>query len=377
MPSLSFASTFNIPHPHRLKQCAAKERIGHISQLSRSIRGTIRPCGRGTIGYVPQKKVSKLEAEYDSKSLDTIAIEYQSVCDGTGELLDEAIRVAQKSEVTPLPLPCQESQPVASEPRIADNLTARGKKYLEDGCFLLQRKYGVTNLGFYTLTLSMNTKDEIDQFNSQAATVLKRFLEKVKRRYESACQTWVYIGVWEIHPSRSKRVGYPVLHFHYVAPCYLSKTKEFILTSQQIRRLWSSTVANVCGVRLGRDCRIGSEVCHTNCGGYLAKYYCKGNSGTLGELPEYSPCPLSSWYSLSRNLLQLIRRCTIPVGHFVGSDNQCSTIRDFLDSYSIKSGEVVREIDGREVILGYWFVLSEYFHECTLVATDAILDESL
>jgi hypothetical protein len=376
MPQSGFASNIKIPHPHRLKQDATKERIGHISQFSRSIRGSIRPCGKGTIGYAPQKKVSKLEAEYDRASQEVIAVEYQAADPSTGELSDGIVRVDQATDEALYSLPCQESQPVAREPRIADNLTARGKKYIEDGCFLLERKYGVTNLGFYTLTLSINNKVDNDEFNSQAATILKRFLEKVKRYYEKSGQTWLYIGVWEIHPSRSFRVGYPVLHFHYVAPCYISGTKQFVLTSSQVRDFWSSTIRSTGNIRLERECRVGSEVCRKNCGGYLAKYYCKGNSGALGEIPEFNQCPLSSWYSLSRNLLDLIRRCTIPVGRFIGGDNERANIPDFLSDYTSVSGEIVKNIDGRDVILGYWFVLNPYFHGCTLVEVDTILMKS-
>lgn len=377
MTSNVYSRSSSIPHPHRLVRCGVKEKIGHVEGFTRAIRGSIRPCGKGTIGYAPIKKVSKAESEYDRNSIDTIAIEYQQVDDSTGELLDGCVRVNQKSQISPLPLPCQESQPVAVNPRVADNLTARGKKYLEDGCFLLERKYGIKNLGFYTLTLSIDNKHDNDVFNSQAATCLKRFLEKVKRHYETRGAEWLYIGVWEIHPSRTRTSGYPVLHFHYIAPCYLPGGSTFVLTSGQIRDIWTVTVEAFLGVRLKRECRIGSEICRKSSSGYLAKYYCKGNSGTLGEVPEYMPCTLSSWYSISRNLLQLVRRATIPIGRFVRDDSECSTIGNFLSVYTSQSGEVVKNIDGRDVILGYWFEINQYFHECMLVEIDAILNKHL
>lgn len=373
MPSPDFASSYSIPHPHRLRQDCTKDNIGHISQFARSVRGSIRPCGKGTIGYVPPKKVSKQEAEYDTRVLDTIAIEYQDVDPSTGELLDSCTRVNQSEANSLYPLPCQESQPVAVNPRIADNLTTRGKKYLEDGCFLLERKYGIKGLGFYTLTLSLDNESDIMAFNAEAATILKRFLEKVKRAYERQNTAWLYVGVWEIHPGRSRNVGYPCLHFHYVAPCYKDGGQQFVLTSSEIRDIWTSTVATGLGIELSRKCRVGSEVCRKNSAGYLAKYYSKGNSRTVDETPGYVPCPLSSWYSVCRNLLHLIRRCTIPVGQFVGCDNQCPCIQSFLDDYTSSRGEVVKNIDGRDVVLGYWFVLDTYFHGCILVQIDSIL----
>lgn len=373
MTPIAFASSSNIPHPHRICRDAAEERLAGVEQLHRAFRGSIRPCGKGTIGYAPRKKILKKDKESNRLSLRNIAIEYQDVDPVTGDLLDSSTRVLQKSEIPLYYLPCQESQSVALRKRSARGLTSRGKKRIEDSCFLLERKFGASRLGFYTLTISLTDRESVDAFNAKAACILKRFFEKIKRFYERKSEQFSYVGVWELHPIRSAKCGYPVLHFHYVAPCYRKKSQEFVLSSSQIRDIWTSTVSNGVGLQLERDCRIGCEIVRCSPGGYLSKYLYKGEYGYGDEGDGGGGFCLSSWYSLSRNLYRVVLACTTPVGEFVGDNSGGTGLRHFIDSYTAAHGVIKKDINGRETVLGYWFECTRYFHEFLLVLVDATL----
>lgn len=377
MPPLTFKSTYKIPHPHVKSVDALRERLEYVEHEAREYRGTIRPCGKGTIGFAPRKKLLKTDEQYESNSVHVRGIHYQDVDERTHEFTDTSTYVPQNSLPLVPHLPCQKSQPVAAEKRRASVLTTRGKKYIEDACFLLERKFGVSGLGFYTLTLSLDNEEDISVFNSRAATILKRYLEKIKRHYERLGQRFVYVGVWELHPSRSARCGYPVLHFHYIAPIYRGSSKEFICTPSKIRDTWTSSVKTGTGVEFVRDCRIGCEILRKSASGYLSKYMSKGKPGDADSQGYTNTVSLSSWYSLSRHLLTVISKSRTPVGEFIRSDNTGDGIGGFINDYTVEHGLIKKIINGIEVVLGYWFVASPYFHGCLLVAIDAMLSEML
>lgn len=348
-----FTSTRTIPHPHRIKQDASKDRLGDVYSPVGRVRGTIRPTGRGFIGYAPDPKIIPSEKNYDERSLESIAVEY--LVEG------EVVRCPQKSGIELDPLPCQKNQSVAA-PRIAAGLTSRGRKNIEDGGLILMERYGRNRLGFYTLTLSLDNEEDIQSFNDVAATALKRYLEKVKRYYERNGCKFYYLGVWELHPGRTARCGYPVLHFHYIAPCYFPGKKEFILKPDKIRDMWTSSVRATSGVQFARDCRIGAEIVKRNASGYLAKYMSKGVQPGCDDVSPVPVVRLSSWYSLSRNLLKFIKSCRFPVASFLVEGHPDGSLRGFLSDYCSSFGSVEVEFGDKKVVLGYWFVVNKCFH---------------
>lgn len=371
-----FSSTRIIPHPHRIHNSAVELHLGHIPQVESLYGGKLRPCGVGSCGIRRIKNVSKSEKRYDSDSQKQIAVEYLDLLPD-GSFSGTSTKIYQKNEPSIL-LPCQDYQSVAeSKKRVARGLTKRGKQRIEDGCYLLERRFGVTNLGFYTLTLSLQSREDVESFNDVAALCLKRYLEKIKRLYERRGHRFSYIGVWEIHPSRSARAGFPILHFHYVAPCYQEGAKRFVVASHEVRDLWSDCVERYTGITLARDCRVGTEVCRTNCGGYLAKYISKSFidsslPGSGGGNPG-----LSSWYSISRNLLACVNACTSGLGTILAEAIVRDIDRGDSSDYFTIAGVVEKDVDGKSCVLGYWFVASPWLHSMFSQDYDSCIEEFL
>lgn len=367
----SFASNTSIPQRHRLKVSCVNSRLENIEQVGNHIRGTIDCLGRGTIGFAPRKKITRAERDYDLQSQSVVSVEYLDIAPETGEYKDTTTTIKQKN--SPSPLPCQRFRRVASEKRVALGLTRAAKKKIEEGCFLMERRFGLKGLGFYTLTLPTEDPQHIEAFNLRAAECLKRFFEKMRRLYEKRAAKFEYVGVWELHPGRSTRCQLPILHVHFVAPCRLEGSPGFVATSGEIRNAWSDCVRRVIGVSLLPDARIGSEILRKSAAGYLSKYMSKPATGDGGGKPVLPTVSLSSWASISSNLIRCIRASRINVGGLFGHDIGQDDIGEMLNRTASRFGAITAILNERVVTLGYWFDVADWvFPIIDQVASEAI-----
>lgn len=358
-----YHSSKNIPHLHRVWIDAQVDRLENIISPLNPYRGSIRPCGKGTIGLAPIKELSASDRKYENDSRTVRGVEYLDMSEDGFEYLETSTYVSQVKGIMPDPLPCQESRPVAQEKRVAAGLTKLATKNIEDGCLLLERRYPLNYLGFFTLTLSLQTEEEIRSFNEVAATCLKRFLEKMKRLYAKRNSKFLYIGVWECHPCRRGGHSTPVLHFHYISPCRSTGKKGYVASSDEIRSLWTASVRTSTGHMDASPCRVGTEVLRKSCAGYLSKYFSKG--GNSGREPDTSNegIELSSWYSVSRNLLHCIRACTLSVGQFAGGSGRTSDIQAFLNKFTVSHGVVTKWVGEQLVPVCHWFIVKPFLKE--------------
>lgn len=361
----AFKRTTMRPRLHNYSVDASESNVGNrpLAGSERVISGSVRPNGQGSFGFVRRKGEQNRERTRQcDRRVKILAVNYLDWDEYPGE--HNTVRVV-RCPVRSVPAPpLTLSEPLIGrkgKKRIAKALTTQGKRKMESAVHLLTHKYGTKNIGFYTLTCPFTKTEDIDAFNASFPTIVKRYLEKVKRHYDSLGRRFSYVGVHEIQPERYAETGQKCLHFHYLAPCKMGFTGEFICSTEQIRDWYREAINNALP---GRDCpnpRIGGEVCRKSASGYLAKYYSKGLAEDADQLEITSPIELSSWYVVSRSLLRAVGRAIFRVdGHL--ADDVVRHYEGTCDNPDITFSRAIRITrDGCERLVGYVFAMSGKF----------------
>jgi hypothetical protein len=309
-----YLSTTNRPQPHVLVIDGTYSRLADVPIAGNQVsyKGYLEPCGVIRVGVCPVQGGGKRDREErDSRRADVSGVLYGDVLSTSGEWNQDTPTAYCPNE--PPHLSCQVSQSVASgRTRVARTLTSRGKRYIRNGCFLLESAYGVKGLGFYTLTCPYSLPEEITKFNESFAGIVKRFLEEVRRCYLRKGLKFAQVGVYEIQEKRFAATGVPVLHYHFVSPCYESRGR-FVLTSGEIRAIYARIIENFTGIKPPHKPRVGTEVVRQSSAKYLSKYCSKGISVGTPEILARHGVRLSSWYSISRDLRVLVIQTTRPL----------------------------------------------------------------
>lgn len=316
---------------------------------SPAMAGTIQPSGRFSMGFVPRKKLSQKDLTYQA-NCDTWDCTVTS-CYKSGRGVIKRYSWVQSRNPhrfidTPYLGKIQRSR------RGLRGLTQYAKKYIRESCYILESKYGVKNLGFYTLTIPTCSLYEAWEVVGNWTRIVKYFF-KLLRNYcvKKTSKPLYYVGVHEIQPERSARDSIPYYHAHFVMPCYLPGTWEWIVSSDTFRSIWrQSIIASVPTLRTANfGASVDTSVVRKSASGYLSKYFSKGSS-----LTPYPSCSLlSSWYYSSTEMKAMYKSsCTR-----LSSDDCIYLVNNLTNSSVVEYWDWVttKSLDNdREVIRGYW-----------------------
>lgn len=377
----AFKRTIHRPRLHNYIVDASESNVGNrpLAGEDRVVAGTIRPNGSGSFGFRRRKgELARERTNAKSRKVKVNAIAYLDYDQYEGE--NNTTRVVRCDKRVNTQPPLTLSEPLIGRKdgkRVSKGLTRHGIRIIESALTLMERKYGVRGLGFYTLTCPFDTDEEVDEFNAAFPTIVKRTLESIKRHYEKKGKRFTYVGVHEIQTARAARSGRHCLHFHFVGPCKMGRRKGYVCSADKIRSWYQAAIRNALP---HRDCprpRVGVEVCRKSSIAYIAKYYSKGVSKDAGTVGTTRPVELSSWYVVSRGALRASRKAQYNVDntiadavyrHYEGAgDNSCITF-----SRTVK---VLR--DGCERLVGYVFKVSKewldpWLDHCMYEITDMI-----
>lgn len=360
-----FKRTINRPRLHNYVVDASESNIGNLplAGAEREFSGSVRPNGSGSFGFVRRKgELARERTRSRDRKMKILGVQYLDWDKYPGEA--NTTRVVRCSLGTNSKTPLTLSEPLigrSGQKRCAKGLTRRGIRTVESGIALLEKKYGIRNLGFYTLTCPFTEVAQIDAFNEAFPDIVRRTLEKMKRHYEKKGQTFSYVGVHEIQTARRSRYGTSCLHFHFVAPCRALRRRGFLCSADQIRDWYEGAIKTHESLGDAPSPRVGAEVCRTSASAYLAKYYCKGVPENAEAVERTRTVVLSSWYSVSRNLHRAIKICT----YQLDADMARSVIRhnsgERTDDRITFSRAIKVCRDGRDMCVGYVFTMSASF----------------
>lgn len=273
--------------------------------------GYMSPSGRISIGSVPRPKVRLQDKQYECNRPEH---RYFTRCrwDYKEGVVRESISVLLPSDSSPpLGLSAVPNYHRPTRKRYGlRGITRDGKNRVLEGATLLHERYR-GRLGFYTLTCPYKDSSLIYEFNRNISEIVRRWFQELRRFYAKVRVTFSYVAVLEIQSKRYQQSGIPVLHLHYVAPCYRPGSTEWVLSATEIRYLWMRCLASVLGVEADTSPSVDAQVVYSSAAGYLAKYLSKGYEA-VEWVAECAPSQVpKQWWSMSQNVRRCLKRLTV------------------------------------------------------------------
>lgn len=276
----------------------------------RQISGKMSPSGRISIGAVPAPKLLKADRVYEEERERTTTI-VQKRWDAEAGIVSEEKTIVEKESSLGLSAERNHHKPDRARYGLG-GITPNGRSRVYEGASLLHRRYR-GRLGFYTLTCPYTDGSLIYEFNRNISEITRRWFQELRRWYGKYKITFSYVAVLEIQPERYEESGVPVIHIHYIAPCYRPGTWEWILSATEIRYLWMRTLSTVLGVEADTASALDAQVVKKSASGYLAKYIAKGYS-PCEWIASIAPSQLpKQWWSMSANVRAAIKKLTTQI----------------------------------------------------------------
>jgi hypothetical protein len=213
----------------------------------------------------------------------------------------------------------------------------------------------------------------------QWSEIVRKFTQELQRELERVGAPTHVVGVTEIHPKRSKAVGFLVPHLHFAYVSWDGKSilprgfgvkekskRDYYISHARMKEIWDRICANEIArileipvETIGIDSRVSLQAVKKSAEGYLGKYMSKGAKDVkryLDEIPNRDDIP-SHWWHCTKELRQIVKGLVEPVPAPVAE----AILRDF--NYLIQEKvvqycrEIKKEINGVERTIGYAFRL--------------------
>lgn len=272
--------------------------------------GRVLPSGKLSCGRVPRKRILRADSLYELQRDHYTYYERRHWHHENGIVREYYARVRPGSGLGLSSVPnCH--KPLKARHGLK-GISNKGRVSVRECAYLLERKYG-KRLGFYTLTCPYTDLQSIYSYNKNIAYIQRTYFQELKREYERKGCVWSYVSVLEIQVERFNRTGVPVLHLHYIAPCYLPGEWSWVVSADALRSIWGRVLQNCLGGCVPLGASVDSTVIRSSAVGYISKYMSKGSS-EASFLADVCPDQLpSQWWSTSRNLRQALLSSTRPI----------------------------------------------------------------
>ena len=268
-------------------------------------------------------------------------------------------------------------------PKGQKGITRYGAKMIRNACHALQQNYGRKRLGFATMTLDSNPNWLLLCCWSWAE-IVRKFTQEVKRELERVGAPCHIIGATEMHPKRSKDVGYIVPHLHFVYVSWDGKAKvnkgfgedtklmpDFYISHARMKeifdRVCAKEIAKLTELPLSEikvNNRVNLQAVRKSAEGYLGKYMSKGAKELekyIEEIPGRDDIP-SHWWHCTKELRQIVKSLVQAVPKPI-IEAILAEVEDLVKSKVLKYlKQVTKEINGTIRIIGYAFRLNPEYN---------------
>lgn len=189
-------------------------------------------------------------------------------------------------------------------------ITRHGARTVRNAAYLLETRYPLRQLGFYTFTLPRVSESAEYGAGREWAEIVRVFLQSATRLLSAAGLSTSYVGCTEVQEGRYAAHGGLPLHLHVVM-VGKARGKNWAISSDQWRALWRSAVVGRCPdfEPASFAASVDTQSVKTSAQGYLGKYMSKGGPALarmLSEDPGLAEFLPTSWWSCSLKLRRAV-----------------------------------------------------------------------
>jgi len=201
-------------------------------------------------------------------------------------------------------------------------ITRHAARTVRNAAFLLEGKYPLKRLGFYTFTIPPVNGTSDYAVGREWAEIVRIFLQSVTRMLAAAGLPTSYVGCTEIQEGRYAKYGGLPLHLHIVVVGKKRINGPWAIHSDQWRALWRSAIIARCPEFSEVSFRASADtvVIKKSAAGYLGKYMSKGAAAVdfvIQEHPELYEFLPRAWYNLTNEMRQTVLR-NVAYGPIIG-----------------------------------------------------------
>lgn len=284
----------------------------------------LHPCNEFTIGYVPKKKVTKKEAQYNRDEKRQWERHEIQLISWWGRIENIRInwlvydKILDQKRFTPLGLSnavnCH--TPKKRAKRGSNGMTGKMGRMLKDGAAILERRWGAQRLGFYTFTLPSLDRDFLIHFITESggwSRLVRTFMQSLKRLLIKRGGDGNIVGCSEIQEKRYLRRGEVAPHLHLTFKCFHDKYKWYI-SANELRELWRRSIQNhlnrleIGFVEIDVKASVDCSVVKKSVVSYLGKYISKGGN-IIKEIAKKEGVKVlcSCWGHISDKLRKFVK----------------------------------------------------------------------
>jgi hypothetical protein len=190
-------------------------------------------------------------------------------------------------------------------------ISRHAARMTRNAAFLLEQKYPLKRLGFYTMTLPRVSDTSDYAAAKEWAEIVRIFLQTITRLLAASGLPTSYVGCTEIQEGRYAKYGGLPLHLHIVVVGRKYERGKWAIHSDQWRAAWRSAVLARCPEFSEVSFRASVDTVEVkkSAAGYLGKYMSKGVaalSAILSDDPGLAEFMPRSWSHCSLKLRRAV-----------------------------------------------------------------------
>jgi hypothetical protein len=305
----------------------ATDSVAYPQNQSCQWTGKLWANGECTVGMVaPRKKqkVSQSEKNYnrDWYQHHKVSINTNPTSPDYGSRKIETLALNEDGQTFEQTYSDRQNNPgVTRSPKGKKGITGLGSRMVRNGCHLLESHYGKERLVMLTPTLPQKTP-YFHYWILGWSEIVRRFIQELQRELRRQKAPDHIIGVTELHPQSSERLGFGVPHLHLVLVNWDGKTRDkdgkkvYYISTDKFRELWQRTLKNV-AISLeiynenNEDIplpRVHSQTIKKSAEAYLGKYLSKGKESIKKlESKGVKEICVSHWWHCTKGLRNIIK----------------------------------------------------------------------